>query len=315
MALTRNNNLSVLDARFRNIALSSKGNIPIISDKFCLQKTTTRAYEKFDYWAGVGEAIIVPENSVYPTKDIKKGDDATLTPDKWGFVFNVTKEMVDDNEFEPIVEVLGKAGRTAMRQTKERQGVNLLNNGFSTSYPTPDGAIALFSLSHILKQTGATQANLTTAAALDLDSLWGGINLMKTTVDDSGTFASIYQPQNLIVPQQLERRAHELLKSDWAPQTTENQNNVVKGLYTMNILTSPFLTSTTAWFLTANPSDVMYYGLIQLDREAFSVKPLFDVKGADLGSSVDRDVYSWRFKERYTFGLTHWNGTFGNAGA
>ena len=49
----RNQALTTLDARFRQIVLSSKGTIPIISDMLCKQETTERAYEKYNYWAGV----------------------------------------------------------------------------------------------------------------------------------------------------------------------------------------------------------------------------------------------------------------------
>ena len=315
MPITRNNNLSVLDKRLRKVALSSKSNIAQISDRIVKTIPTERAYEIFDYWAGVDEASAVSEGGVYPEKAIKKGDSKTVDVDKFGFVTRVTREMVEDNQFTPIVDVLGQAMRNSMRQTREKQAVNLLNNGFdSATQTTPDG-VALFSASHVLKQTNATQTNTATAAALDIDVLWSGINTMKTTKDDSGLYASIYEPKFLVVPQQLERRAHELLKSDWTPQITENTANVFPTLYKIDILTSPLLTSTTAWFLLAKPSDVIYYGLICLDREEFSLKPLFDVKAAELGDSVDRDVYAWRVRERYAYDVIHWNGAYGNQGA
>lgn len=316
MSVLRVNNLDVLDARFRNIALSSKSNIPLISDKIVVTKTTDRSYEKFNYWAGINETLLVSEDSVFPSKDIKQGDGQTINVQKYGVVINVTKEMVDDNEFTPIMDVVAKSMTNCMVQTRERIAVNLLNNGFdSTQETTPDG-VALFSASHVLKQTGALQSNTATAAALDLDSLWAGINTMKTTLDDSGLYASIYLPKFLVVPQALERRANELIKSEWIPQTTENTANIIGSIVNLSVLTSPLLTSTTAWFLVANPAEVNYYGLIHLQRESLSIRPLFDVKGsADLGNSVDRDLYSWRAKERYNYGLVHWNGLYGNQGA
>lgn len=312
---TRNQSLTVLDARFRQIVLSSKGTIPIISNMLCKQETTERAYEKYNYWAGVDEVGEVAENQVFPEKDIKQGDDATITPRKFGCVINVTKELVDDNLFTPIMAVIAKALKNSMVQTKERQAVNLFNNAFDAGVQTTPDGVALASTAHILKQTNGTQANATTAAALDLDSLWGLINVAATALDDSGLYASIYIPEYAVVPQVLVRRIHELMHSDWVPQSTENTENVMKGLYQLKPLSTPLLTSTTAWFLQTNPSTLIYPNLIALEREPLSIKPLFDVKGADLGNAVDRDVYNWRAKERYGYGVIHWNGFFANAGA
>lgn len=310
-----NANLSALDARLRSMVLNSRSNIPMVADQLCRTQTTDRNYEIFNYWAGVSEAGVVSEASIFPTKEIKQGDSKTVNVVKRGFVINVSREMIDDNLFTPIVDLVGKSMRNSMDQTKERAAVNLFNNGFDANLQTTPDGVSLFNSAHVLKQ-GGTQTNTATAAALDIDTLWAGINTMKTTTDDSTLFASIYLPRYLFVPQQLERRALELIKSDWVPQTTENQDNVVKNTYPLQVVTSPLLTSTTAWFLVANPGDVIYHGLVNLQREALSVRALFDVRGdIETGVTIDKDVYAWRTRARYAYAAVHWLGLYGNAGA
>jgi phage major head subunit gpT-like protein len=295
--------------------LHSRNNVPRIADELCFIKPTTNAYEIFNYWAGVGEAGEVSESQVFPTKEIKQGDPKTVQVKKYGFVINVSREMVEDNQFTPIVDILGKAMRNSMDQTEEVAGMNLLNFGFNTALQTTPDGVALFSTAHVLKQ-GGTQSNTATAAALDLDTLWAAINQMKTTKEDSGLIASIYLPKYLVVPQDLERRANELIRSEWVPYTTENQSNEIRNLYPLQVKTSPFLTSTTAWFLLANPNEIPYHGMVKLNRETMNINALFNVKGnTEVGNAVDKDVYAWRVRARYAYAVRHWLGLNGNAGA
>ncbi len=311
----RNSNLSAIDARLRFMTLNAKSNIPMIAKSLCKTRTTTRAYENFNAWTGVGEAAVVAESAIFPTKEIKQGDAKTVTPQKRGFVINISREMIEDNLFDDLAEIAGKSMNNSMSQTEERAGLNLLNNGFDANLQTTPDGVALFSTAHVLKQ-GGTQSNTATASALDLDSLWAGINTMKTTVDDSTLYSSIYLPKYLWVPQGLERRGLELVKSDWVPLLSENQDNVVKNRYPLEVVTSPLFTSTTAWGLLANPSDLIYPSLLNLQREAFNVSALFNVKGdSETGVTVDKDVYAWRCRARYAYDVTHWLGTYGNAGA
>jgi len=313
--MIRNANLTSLDARLRSKFLSSGGMIPVISDRVLKTRKTDRAYEIFDFMAGIPETGIVGENAIFPQAEVKSGDSRTLTVDKRGVVINVTRELIDDNLFEPVVDDIGKALRMAMDQARERAAVNLFNNGFSSTAPfaTPDG-VSLFNTAHVLKQ-GGTQSNSATAAALDLDTYWNAINTMKTSKDDSTLFASIYEPKFAIVPQELQRRIFETIRSDKVPFVFENTMNIAKQLYAVEPLSTPLLTSTTAWFLVADPGAVLYFGLIHLIREALSIKAQFKIDDAEIGNSVERDVYSWKARERYTHGTVHWNGTFGNAGA
>lgn len=310
----RNANLAALDNRLRSMVLNQRSNMPKVVDSLLRVQNTDRAYEIFTPWVGVDAAGIVGEAQIFPTKEIKQGDGKTINVDKRGFVINVSREMIEDNQFTPIVDIVGKAMRNSMDQTEELAGVNLFNNGFDSNLQTTPDGVALFG-THLLKQ-GGTQSNTATAAALDVDSLWAAINQMKKTQDDSTLLSSIYAPKTLFVPQDLERRALELVQSQWVPYKTENQDNVVKNAYPLTVLTSPLLTSTTAWFLVANPSDVVYYGLVKLMREKLSINALFNVTGnTEVGNSVDKDVYSWRVRARYGLGAVHWLGLNGNAGA
>lgn len=310
--IIRNTIPSTLDARLRQNFLAQDDSVQFIGSKITKERKTDRAYELFNYRVGVDEAQVVGENQLYPDKELKEGYGVTLQPVKYGFVISASREMIDDNLFEPIAGDVGKAARRSMDQTRERNAVNLLNNGFATA-TTPDAAY-LFSASHLLKG-GGTQANLTTAAALDVDQYWSAINLCKTMLGESTLF-NTWEPKYIVVPQALERRAYEILRSDKVPFVFANTANVAMQLYKTEVLTSPFLTSTTAWFLLADPAKLLYPALVHLNRKPLELVATFNVSGnTEVGDGTDRDAMQWKVRERYVDGLTHWFGTFGNAGA
>lgn len=321
MPVITNANLSAINANVKTMVLESKGNIPLISDNIVkTEQLTEGRYRTYDRWVGVGEAGIVGEGANYPEKQIMSGQNKTVSVKKFGFKIGVTRELIMDNLFAPIQDSVARSAKNSMVQTKEHRVINMLNNGFSGgTQKTPDG-LTLFNSAHVLLQ-GGTQTNVSAAStALDLDGLWEGINTMQTTISGSGLYDALYSPRYIVTPQGLQRRANELIKSEWIPQVTENTANVgptVGGLYPMEALATPLLSSATAWFLFANPSEVTEYGLILLQREALQIVELFDLKsGSETGSVVDRDIYSWKIRERYECDTPKtWYGTFANPGA
>lgn len=310
--LLRTNIPSTLDARLRQNFLAQNDTVDSIGDKIAKERKTDRAYELFNYRVGTAQAGQVGEGQIYPDQELKEGFGVTLSPVKIGFSLSVSREMINDNLFEPIAGDVGKAARRSMDQTREQSAVNLLNNGFATG-TTPDGAY-LFSATHTLKG-GGTQANLTTAAALDVDQYWSAINLIRTTKGESTLFNQ-WSPDYIVVPQALERRAYEILRSDKVPFVMSNTANIAMSLYKTEVLTSPFLSSSTAWFLMAKPSTLLYPALVYVNREPLALVATFNVSGnTEVGDGTDRDTVGWKVRERYIHGLTHWFGTFGNAGA
>lgn len=309
-----NNMLSAIDARLKKMAFEAPNYIQRISDKIFRTIPTDRAYEIVNRTVGVPEATLVTEAQAFPQQEIKQDISKTINMKKFGFVINVSRELIMDNLFQPIQDDVSRSMTNSMMQTKERRALNILNNGFTTQQS--QDSVSLFNTAHVLLQ-GGTQSNAASvASALDLDSLWSGRNTMKTTVSNSSLFDQIYDAKYLVVPQQLERRANELVRSEWIPQSTENTENVIGALTNLQVLTSPLLTSSTAWYLIADPAVVPEFPLRLWEREALSINALFNVTGStELGNSVDKDVYSWRCRERYEVDSVTWYGVYGNAGA
>lgn len=312
--------LSLIDARIRDVFFESKGDIPMIADRLLRTRPTDRRYEIVTGVVGVPEAQEVAEGAQYLSKQLAIRPNTIIEIKKWGFLMNITRELIMDNLFQPLQDDVSKAMRNSMAQTREKRAINMFNNGFTTQ--TVYDGLSLFNNAHLLIQ-GGTQANApSVSSALDVDSLWEGINTMMTSKDNSTLYASIYPPRYLSGNQQLQRRMNELIKSEWLPNIataaapSDNRDNVLKVLYSLEPLNSPLFSSTTAWFLTAAPDAVIDYGLVCYEREALALNALFNVKGdVELGTGTDRDLYTWRCRERYEVATVNWIGLYGNAGA
>lgn len=318
MALTTPNMLALIDARFKEIFFESQGNVPIISDRVVRTKPTTRRYEIVTGIVGVPEAGEVAEGGMYPSKELKIRPNTFIEMKKFGFKMNISRELIEDNLFQPLQDDVARSMRNSMTQTKERRAINLINNGWTTQL-VYDGQ-TLFSTLHVLIQ-GGTQSNRSAApGALDVDTLWEAINTMMTTKDNSTLYTSIYMPKYICGHQQLQRKMNELIRSEWVPYAAaanaDNRENVMRALYALTPLVSPLFSSTTAWSLYADPAQVIDYGLVHYTREALSLQTLFNIQGnTELGVGVDRDFYTWRCRERYEMATINWLGTYGNLGS
>lgn len=246
----------------------------------------------------------VSEGADYSFSKPLQGYDKTLTPVKYGLGYSISEETVDDGKFDLIADAVRKMGESA-RESQEQSVMDLFNNGFS-SETTADGQ-AIFATAHITPTGTVTVRNkLSTASDLSYSSLQTMIaDFEKNFKGDSGIYKLI-RPKYLVVPSGLRLYAKELIGSDLAADTANNNMNSVKG-EGLEVLSSPRLSDDDAWFLVAAPIDS---GLRIIQR-----KPL-ETKAAapdSVGFLNDAILYKARYREKV--GAVHHNGLFGTPGA
>lgn len=308
--------LSLIDGRLREVMFDTNNAIPMIHQDLFRTKNTDRAYEIENRVIGVPEATQIQEGEVYTQQNIKQDTAVTINIKKFGFVINVSRELILDNMFDSIQDDVARAMRNSMNQTRERRAINVFNNAFVTTATVAQDGLSLCSTAHTLAQGGTQSNKASVDSALDIDTLWTGRNTVQTTTGQSTLYDAIYPSKYIVVPQALERRANELVKSEWVPQSTENTANVIGALTNYQVRTSPLLTSTTAWFLVADKAQVPQFALRFYQREALNINALFNLQGdSEVGMAIDKDTYSWRCRERYEVGIPTWYGVYGNVGA
>lgn len=244
----------------------------------------------------------VREGEEYSLERMKQGANKTLTMKKMGLGFSISQEAVDDGKFDLVSDLIRKMAKSA-KESQEVDAMNIFNNGFS-SETTADG-VAIFSSSHTLP-SGSTFRNKPSAAAdLSQSSLDTALqDFEQVFVGDSGIIYNL-KPKTLLVHPSNKRYAKELVGSDGKPDTADNNLNAFKD-DSLQVISSPHLTDTDAWFLLASPEDT---GLRIVSRSPIETK----AAGPDLGFMTDSIIYKARYREK--IGCTHPYGVFGNAGA
>ena len=244
----------------------------------------------------------VAEGSEYTFERAKQGANKTLTIVKFGLGFSISEENVEDGKFDFIADMVRKLAKSA-RESQEIRGMNIFNNGFSAEL-TADGQ-PVFDTAHTLPSGGTFRNELSTPADLSETSLDTALTDFETQfVGDSGIIANI-KPKMLVVHSSQRRLAKELIGSELKPNTTDNNLNALRdeGLI---IVSSPHLTDTDAWFLTASPIET---GLRIIQRTGIETK----AAGPDVGFTSDSILYKSRYREE--LGVTHPYGVYGSPGA
>jgi hypothetical protein len=216
--------------------------------------------------------------------------------------FSLTEEAIEDNLYDSLSARYTKALARGMAYTKQIKSANVLNNGFSASYPGGDG-VALFSASHPLV-SGGTNSNIpSTPADLNETSLENAVIQIAQWTDERGLLIAA-KPKKLVIPVQLQFVATRLLETELRVGTNDNDVNALKnngsvpGGYTVN----HYLTDPNAWFLTTDVPNGMKH---------FVRTPLSNSMDGDFDTGNVR----YKSRERYSFGWSDPLGMYGSQGA
>lgn len=253
----------------------------------------------------------VSEGQDYSFESQAQGASKTLKPVKYGLGFSISEEAVDDGKFAFIADGVSKLAKSG-RESQEIQAMNIFNNGFTTE-TTADG-VAVFSTSHTLPSGGTIRNRLSSDADLSDTSLEQMLVDFETQMlGDSGIIYRM-MPRYLVVAPENKRLAMELIGSELRATTEEGTSTGITNVNNMNslkednlvVISSPHLTDSDAWFLTADPAET---GLRIISRKPIETK----AAGPDAGFVNDSILYKSRYREK--IGVTHPYGIFGTTGA
>ena len=258
-------------------------------------------YEEDQELTGFGLAPIKPQGQATVYDTMSQGVTTRYTHVAYSLGFIITREAIDDNQYEKIgMQRTGSLG-FSMRQTKENVVANLYNRAFSTSYPIGDAA-ALISTAHPTLAGNqankmATDADLSEAALEDL------VVLIGLAQNARGLRISL-QAKSLIIPVQLQFEAARILKSVQQNDTANNAINALRsmGAFPDGVKVNHYLTDTDAFFIRTNAPE----GL-----------KLFQRVEAEFKNDGDFDTDNLKYKayERYSVGASDWRAIFGSQGA
>lgn len=213
----------------------------------------------------------------------------------WSKGFQITKEWVDDNQYNMIRKQPKALARTA-RATIETLAASVLNNAFTPSPTNPNGE-ALCSENHQLlgKNVGGLKGINFLKYSLSEPNLELAFKLAREQIDETGVKIQM-NPRLLIVPPALEFTAEKIAKTIQLPGTDLNDINPMRGRF--QVIVMDYLTDDHSWFLIdpdLNPLQWFW-------REKLNFKSSND---------FDTDIAKYKGRFRCSFGWSDWRGIIG----
>ena len=265
-------------------------------------ETSERSFEEETKLSGFSAAPVKNEGSAIAYDNAQEAWTARYQHETIALGFSLTEEAIEDNLYDSLSARYTKALARAMSYTKQVKAANVLNNGFSASYPGGDN-VALFSANHPLVSGGVNSNIPAVPADLNETALESAVIQISLWTDERGLLIAA-KPKKLIVPPQLQFVATRLLGTELRVGTNDNDINALKNNgsipegYTIN----HWLTDTNAWFLTTDVPN----GLKHFERIAMSTS---------MDGDFDTGNVRYKARERYSFGWSDPLGIFGSAGA
>lgn len=245
-------------------------------------------YGLFDEF-GEGAPIVVDEIMQSYTKDFLHVD--------YGKACAVTKRALRDDQDGIMNERAAGLGFAA-RQTVEQLAFNeICNNAFTTA-TSADGA-AIYASHQLTK--GGTFDN-STSSDLDQGALEEALTNFADLKDEANKQINL-QPAILCVGTALEGRAMRLLNSMQLPGTDQNDVNDYIRSRNLTLIVSPYLSSTTSWFVFATPGRCKYKFYWRQKAEVES----------DVDIMTKTGVTTMDFS--CSMGVSDWRGGFGASGS
>jgi phage major head subunit gpT-like protein len=266
------------------------------------KQTSRKAFEEDVQMTDFGMAQIKKEGDAISYASSEQGYIHRYTHVTYALGFIITREMMEDDQYDMMANRRAKGLAFSKRQTKETVAANFLNRAFNSTYAGPDG-VELCSTAHV-HYTGGTWANeLAVAADLSEASLEQAcIDISKFTTDAGSKIA--IQPQTLIIPADLEFEAARILKSIQQNDTANNAINAIRvlGKFPKGVKVNHYMTDADAWFIKTNCPDGLKY---------------FERRADDFATDNDFDTENAKYKAtgRYSFGCTDRRAIYGSPGA
>ena len=265
-------------------------------------ENSDRAFEEEVMLSGFAQAPTKGEGTAVTYDTAQETYTSRYSHETVALAFALTEEAIEDNLYDSLSARYTKALARSMASTKQVKAANVLNNGFSSTFPGGDGK-ELFALDHPTLTGGDGANEPSTDSDLNETSLENAMIDIAAFKDERGIKINV-QARKLIVPPQLQFVADRLLKTPGRVGTSDNDINAMRNMSMLpdGYVVNHYLTDTDAFFIKTDAPN----GMKHFVRSPMST-----------GMEGDFETGNVRYKarERYSFGFSDWRGMYGSKGA
>ena len=265
------------------------------------KNSSNKAFEEDVGISSFGLAINKPEGTGVSYDSERQAFTTRYQHAVFALGFIITREMMEDDQYDVVGQRKAQGLAFSMRQTKEVVGANVYNRAFTAGYTGGDG-IVLLSASHVNLKGGTWSNTIATASDISEAALEQACIDIAGFTNDAGLLIAV-RPESLIIPRQLIFEAKRILGTEGRVGTDNNDLNAIKTLGSIpKVVTNHFLTDIDAWFIRTNVPNGMKY----FERRADQF---------DMDNDWDTENAKFKATSRYSFGWTDPRGLYGSPGA
>ena len=297
--ITRSNHPSALWPGIKAMFGLNYGEHPPEWSRIFAKETSDKAYEEKVEVTGFGLAPVKSEGASIVYDETGEGYKSRWTHVVYGLGYIVTREELEDDQYEYVSGRRAKGLAFSMKTTAEIVHANVLNRAFSGSYVGGD-AVALLSAAH--PTLAGNQSNLLTAADLSEAALEDGSKAVMQMKNSRGLNVAA-KIARLVTSTDEVFNATRILESQLRVGSANNDVNALKAMGTIpEVVANHYLTDSDAWFLQTDVPE----GLSSMWRRETSLEKDsdFDTENAKAKSTM-----------RFSTGWGDWRSLYGSAGA
>ena len=265
------------------------------------QETSDKAYEERVKLSGMGLAPVKSQGKSISFDDAKQEYVSRITNITYGIGGIVTREAIEDGQYESLATRIAGYIAFSIRQTLENVAANILNRSTTAGYTGGDGK-TLLATDHPITN-GSFSNKLSTAADFSEAALEDLLIQIMTAGNSRGLKIKLVG-QKLIGSPSLAFEFTRVLKSMQQSGTANNDVNALRdmGMLPGGVVINPYMTDTDMWLVKTDCPE----GLICQNRRAveFGQDNDFDTENAKMKGTV-----------RKGFGWSDPLGLFGSEGA
>lgn len=263
---------------------------------------SNKAFEEDVGISSFGLAVQKPEGAAISYDSERQGFITRYQHVVFALGFIITREVMEDDQYDVVGQRKANALARSIRQTKEIFGANVYNRAFAGSGQLGGDGTVMINNAHPNIAGGTWSNVIATAADLSEAAIEQACIDIAGFTDDRGLLIAA-RPESLIIPRQLIYEAKRILGSDGRVGTDNNDLNALKTMGAIpKVITNHYLTDTDAWFIRTNVGD----GLKYFERRADSF---------DMDNDFDTDNAKYKAMSRYSFGWTDPRAIYGSPGA
>jgi hypothetical protein len=274
---------------------------PVEHDKLFDTFKSTRAFEEDVGVSSFGLAVVKPEGAPISYDSERQGFITRYQHAVYALGFVITKEMMEDDQYDIVGERKAQGLAFSIRQTKEILAANVYNRAFNSSYTGGDGK-EMIATDHPNIAGGTWSNELATPADLSEAALEQACKDIAAFTNDRGLLIGV-RPKSLIISRDMPFEAKRILFSDGRPATANNDLNALKVMGMIpEVIVNHYLTDLDAWFIRTNVKN----GLKHFERRADSF---------DMDNDWDTENAKFKATFRSSWGWTDPRAIYGSAGA